>query len=36
MSASMAEAISSVAEIKLKEETVYAHLDEEKERDAGI
>jgi hypothetical protein len=36
MPASMAEAISSVAEIELKEETVYAHLDEEKERDAGI
>jgi uncharacterized protein YheU (UPF0270 family) len=34
-SGSMVEAISSRAEIKLKEETVYTHRDEEKERDAG-
>jgi hypothetical protein len=31
---SMVEAISFVAEIELKEEKVYAHLDEEKEHDA--
>jgi hypothetical protein len=29
------EAICSGVEIKIKEEKVYAHLDEEKERDAG-
>jgi hypothetical protein len=28
------EAISSGAEIELKDEKVYAHIDEEKERDA--
>jgi hypothetical protein len=33
---SVVEAISSVAEIELKEDRVYTHLDEEKERDAGI
>jgi hypothetical protein len=35
MSGSAVEVISSEAEIKLNEEKVYAHLDEEKERDAG-
>jgi hypothetical protein len=32
---SMVEAISPRAEIELKEEKVYAHLDEENERNAG-
>jgi uncharacterized OB-fold protein len=32
---STVEAISSVAEIELKEEKVYAHLEEEKERNVG-
>jgi hypothetical protein len=32
---SMMEASSPTAEIDLKEEKVYAHLDEEKERDVG-
>jgi hypothetical protein len=33
---SMVAAISSRVEIELKEEKMYAHLDEKKERDAGV
>jgi hypothetical protein len=35
MSGSMVEVSSSKGEIELKQEKVYAHLDEEKERDVG-
>jgi hypothetical protein len=35
MPGSMMEEISSGVEIELKEEKVYAHLDEEKECDVG-